>query len=236
MVDDPERAFPPTPLQLERARRQGHVPRSADLTAPLVMLGAVGGLWWLGPTMLRSMRGMLARSLALAGQADGAAAGAVIGPVLLAAGLCLGLAAVTALSQVVQFGPMFIPATARPDWRRVSMPGGLRRLGSGRSLVRAAMAVGKLLAAGLVLWRELPLLYGELSRWDGGAEQLTHLVGRAMVRVALWLGGALTVLGVLDWLYQRWQYRQDLRMTRRNWLDDQRQMNRRAARRGRQET
>jgi flagellar biosynthetic protein FlhB len=30
----------------------------------------------------------------------------------------------------------------------------------------------------------------------------------------------LLAIALVDWLYQRWQHREDLKMTRREWLDD----------------
>ena len=38
------------------------------------------------------------------------------------------------------------------------------------------------------------------------------------------IAGALLVLGILDYLYQRWQFRRDLMMTRAELLADMRQM------------
>ena len=46
--------------------------------------------------------------------------------------------------------------------------------------------------------------------------------GRLAGRMALWIALGLLALAGGDYAYQWWQHRRDLRMTRRDWLDDMR--------------
>jgi len=235
--DSTERTFPATPLQLERARQRGQVAVSADLAAPLALLAGAGAMLLAGPSMLAATREMVARCLGSAEQAGGVGAGAMLGPALLAGAACLGVAIVTALAGLAQTGWLWTAAGLGPRWDRVNPFDGLRRVASGPSWVRMGLGLAKLLAVGWVLWRQVAADLAQLTGYGGDLDGLVGLTGRCAVRLALWLAAVLGGLAVVDLLYQRWQFRQDLRMSRRDWLEDMRRMNRRpAARARRQET
>lgn len=232
MADDSDRIFPATPQQLERARREGQVAKSADLAGPLALLAGGAVLAWAGPAMIESLRAMVSRSLTAAGQVGGADGAAVSGagvlgvqgwqgPALFGLAVCAAAAAGTAIAHLVQVGWMWNAGLAGANWRRVSPLASLERLMSLRTLMTLAMTALKVLAVGLLLWRQLPAVMDQLAHARGAADWAAAAGGSA-VRLGLWLVGLLGVLAVLDWLYQRWQWRQDLRMTRQQWLDDMR--------------
>jgi flagellar biosynthesis protein FlhB len=109
----------------------------------------------------------------------------------------------------------------RPDLERISPRAGLRRLFSTRTFVRAVLAAAKIgVVAAVGYWTFRPALRrlagaGALDA-SGLAGRAGSLVGALAIRIAL----CLLALAVADFLYQRWQYRRDLRMTRREWLED----------------
>jgi len=226
------RPHPPTPLRLAEARRKGQVARSADLSSVLTVLGGVVLLGLAGGRMLGALTSMTASLLdvrpggGLALAETGEVLWSALGPVLGAVGLFLaGMIAVAALGGFIQVGPLAAAENVRPDFSRLSPSEGLRRLLSLRTCVRAGFALAKIaVVSGIgytAIRSDLPRIVraARLSARDLAGE-----AGSLAAALGLKIAGALLVLGILDYLYQRWQFRRDLMMTRAELLADMRQM------------
>ncbi|MFP3937725.1 MAG: EscU/YscU/HrcU family type III secretion system export apparatus switch protein [Phycisphaerae bacterium] len=229
-----ERTYMPTPLRLQEARREGRVARSGDVTAVAALLASLGALALLGRPLLEGMRQMVAACLDFSGAplADGAAsqaagdlAAALGGVVLPAAGVCTAAALAAVLANVAQTRGLVAPVRVSPQWQRLSPAGGLRRLFGARSLVRGLLSVAKLAAIVAVTWKTFAGSWPRMLAAAGGdGETIAAVAGNLVWRLGLRLAAALLVLAFADYLYQWWQHRQDLKMTRRDWLDDMRRM------------
>ena len=227
-----ERTEQPTPLRLAEARRRGIVPRSGDLSSAVVVLGALSVVVLLGPRLLGSLTRMTAALLD--GGAEAAAGPAAAGAMLwenltavLAVLAPLGFAVIVigVLANVFQVGLVAADEAVRPDFGRLSPAAGLRRIVSRRSVARMALTVAKVLAAGVVCALVVRELWPRIVA-AGGAEspRMPALAGELVYRLAVRLGIVLVALGAVDWLYQRWQHGEDLKMTRRELKDDLRRM------------
>jgi len=87
------------------------------------------------------------------------------------------------------------------------------------------MAVAKLAAVTALAWMLIGGWLVELA--DASRLSPAELAARAgglVVRLSLAVGVTLMVLAVLDLLFQRWQHRRDLMMTRREVMDDLKRM------------
>ncbi len=209
-----ERTEQPTALRLEEARRRGLVPRSGDLVSAATLLGGAGLLALLGGRLLEALVRMVREMLAW-GAGPLPLGGLTETLVLLA--LLLGGLAVSAVGiNLAQVGPLVAWERVVPDLARLSPSAGLGRLLSARMLMGGAMAVLKTAAVGVVACAVLLTCAGELASAGRLSPQgLLGLCGRVVTVVALAGGAALAVLAVLDLLFQRWQYRRELMMTRR---------------------
>ena len=222
-----QRTEAPTPLRLEEARRQGRVARSGDLVSAALLLGGLAVLAVAGGGLMESLKAFTASSLSAASiNADPLAPlgklGGLVGP--LAPVLIIPMIVAIA-ANFMQVGPLVSAAVVRPDLARVSPAAGLRRLMSLRPVVRLAMAMAKIaLVAGICVATIRPALGAIVSTALAGPSGLMTTFGSLAVPLGLRIAAALGVLAVADWLYQRWQHRQDLRITRRQWLDDLRRM------------
>ena len=134
-----ERTEQPTPLRLDEARRRGQVAYSRDLTSAVLVLGSALLLAILGPRLMDKAVAMMSALLQDGGAAGGVAASrgalwAAAWPLLTdLALLASGLVAVAVLVNVLQVGFMAEGERLTPDWGRISMTAGLRRLASSRS-------------------------------------------------------------------------------------------------------
>jgi flagellar biosynthetic protein FlhB len=232
LLDDniAERTEQPTPLRLAEARRRGQVARSGDLVSALTLTAVIGALAWSVPKAATALGEMTRSALAAEGeQATALSAAGVISPDLGRALLYLlpvVLAAVAApvLANLVQTGWVWSGEALAPKLERLSPGQGLRNIAGKRSGVRAAMALAKLAAVATIAWHALAGDWPSLLARTAGPEAIAAVVGRVLLSVAAQVTALLLALAIIDWLYQRWQHRQDLRITRRQLRDDMRQM------------
>lgn len=227
-----ERSEQPTQARREEARRQGQIPRSRDLAVAISLLAGFLGLycsgdWLLGRTC-EATRTLLQES---AGEATLTAEVVrdrfAVGCSLLVLAM-LPLAALSggavAVSVALQTGGAVRGSSIAPDPSRLSPRRGLLRIFSLRGLGRGLFTVLKfVVVGGLAIW----LLVGLAGIVSGACLPESGLsLDRSDTRMRvgfLWdetcllglkLSGALVVLGLLDYLHERWQHERDLRMTR----------------------
>ncbi|MBN1553232.1 MAG: EscU/YscU/HrcU family type III secretion system export apparatus switch protein [Phycisphaerae bacterium] len=221
-----------TPLRRDEARRSGFVPRGADVTHVIVLLTAGVMLALLGPTLLAGVRSMTAtlldgRAAPLANPAAlfRATRSALLGVLLPAGGIIGACVAAAVLAGLVQNKPMTTFEPIRPQWSRLSITAGFKRMVSLRGGVRMLLAVAKLAVLG---WLGAEVVRsgvkGFLNVAHCDANQFAGVLAGQMRSTLVPLMAALAGLAVLDWLFQRWQYRRDLRMTRQEWKEDLKRM------------
>lgn len=127
----------------------------------------------------------------------------------------LGLICVAGVAaSVLQIGFLFVPKKVAPDLSRLDPVGGLRRIFAGSNMVHLGFGVFKvvivLAVGGAVLYGERESLLGLSTMGPAAlARQMTHILLATMLKI----GAALLILAILDYVYQRWRYEQDLKMT-----------------------
>lgn len=229
---DQDRDQAPTPRHRQDARREGDVARSADLSGAMLLFGVLLALYALGPRMFESWRQVTLALFAPQILSQDAAqlpatlqelgwhlAGGLL-PLLMAV---LGIALLANLGQT---GFIFAPGklALRPD--TVNPFTGFGRIfGSGRTYFGLLMNLAKLAVVGVVAWlairSELPRI-ALLQTLEVG--QAAALGAWIVFTIGLKIAGALLLLGLADYGYQRWRHEQRLKMTRRQVKDEAKRM------------
>ncbi len=222
----------PTALRLTEARRAGKVPRSGELSSGVLVLGGVIALGVLGPSLLDALTRMTA--VLLKGGTDPLSDphqtltmlwGSLRGVLGVVASLCFVLLVLGVVGNVVQVGFLVAGERIHPNLGRISPVEGLRRIASARSLVRVVLGVVKVgVIAALVAW--FLRAHGErvIGLSHARSDDLGPLTGKLLYDFAIRAGGVLLVLGGVDYAYQRWQHRRDLRITARQLREDLRRL------------
>ncbi|MHB1871575.1 MAG: flagellar biosynthesis protein FlhB [Steroidobacteraceae bacterium] len=219
---DQERTEQPTGKRLEKARQEGRVPRSPDLSAAAVLLIAGTGLRMFGPGIGAALAGLMRSGLDLSAaqmfdpQLALATAGSELLHALIACAPLFGLTIVAALAAPLALGGWnFSFEALAPNFSRLDPIAGFARLFSLRGAVELGKAFAKfLLVAGtafLVLRNEAPRML------DLGKEPLTAALADAVGLVAdalLIMSGTLGLIAAVDVPWQLWQHHKELRMTR----------------------
>ncbi len=217
-----EKTEQPTDRRRTQARERGNVPRSVDLTAAGLMLGAAAVFYVLAIPLCRTLAELTAGSLRNAHPRSLTSADAVerirsllqlIAPNALAVLLAMMVAAF--VWNVVQVGFLVAPDVLAPEFGRLNPLAGLRRIFSMAAVVRLAVSLAKLaIVGGIAVWSiggMLPL-FAQLTAIEPRVT-LFYIEG-SLVKLAFQLSSALVFLALVDFLFQRWRFEQDLRMTK----------------------
>ncbi|NLZ06822.1 MAG: flagellar biosynthesis protein FlhB [Phycisphaerae bacterium] len=224
MADKPaaERTEQPTPRKLGKAREKGQVPQSQDLGSAVTLLVLFLSVALLGPGLLGWAKGQVEASVS--GQigpmadADTFAAylnanivdAVVVMLPILAAISVAGIAASIAIG-----GVTFSAEAVGFKWDAINPVSVIQRLGNVRSLVRLISSIAKLLIVGLIVWLYLRDKLETMAalRW-AWSSQLIGAIASMTFGLGIRVGIAIIILGLADALYQKWQYIQELKMTR----------------------
>ena len=227
-----DRTEPPTARRRSEARQRGQVGKSSDLSAAVVLLGALLLLHWTGQGILgrlvamtryclgengwdftnaRQMTPMLASMLR--------EMAAIVLPVML---VVLVLALVTSFMQV---GFLLTLKPITPSLDKLNPISGLKRMFGGRAFVQLLMGIAKMSLLTAVAWWTLKSRLHVFVQ----ASALEHLAVEAVAAevfytLGLRLAITLVVLAIIDFVYQRWKTEQELKMSKQEVRDELKNM------------
>lgn len=223
-----DRTEDPTPERLRKAREEGQVAQSRDLTAAIAALVGIGLLWSQSEELVRVTRQAATDcfraavspdlDLPLALTVAGGATFRMLIPTLVP---LVAIVAGAALTSFLQAGPMFASGAITPKLERLDPIGGLRQRFAS---TRAYVELGKnLLKYGV----GIPVFYIGFRDaipsmvWLATREPLVAAQWAApfLVHMTFNLLACFLSLALLDLLYQRWQLMKDLRMTKQEVKD-----------------
>ncbi|MGI5915984.1 MAG: flagellar biosynthesis protein FlhB [Anaerolineae bacterium] len=226
-----EKTEQPTPRRLAEARRKGQVAKSTEICTAA---GLVVAFWVLGPlmgNMVRQMTQMTRQSFA------GIATMEMTRPAFSALWMGwarhVGLAVLPffviimiagVVSNIGQTGLLLSFETLKPSFSRLNPFGALRRICSARGAFDLLKAVVKCAIIGGVAYdgiRKAIELF--LSGPQHDLYYALHVWGKLALDLALRTSATLMALAVADYLWQRREWLQGLRMTRQEVIDDMRQ-------------
>lgn len=228
-----EKTEQPTSRRMTEARGRGQVARSQDLSAAVDLIGgtiliiAFGGFAFvtLG-TVMREILGNQAPGDALDAAslkatslwAAGRAAWILI-PLLGAMFL------IAYIGQVMQVGLLLTSHPLQPKLERLSPLAGAKKLVNLRNLVKTLVNIHKLI---LIIAISAVVIYRHLSAMSAlpmlGLMPGMYKLGMIALEMAAWILVVLLIIGIVDFLYQKWQHTRDLRMTKQEVKDERRSM------------
>ncbi len=230
MADTGEKTEPATPRRRGEARARGHVPRSADLSAAVMLLtGFVALELWggrIGEGLLQVMRrGLESPAPWDVGSVPVFAEAVVTDMLKRLLPFLLILLAVAMAIMFAQIGPLLTFQPITPSFGKINPISGFQRLFSAASWVTAATGLAKLAVLGIVVYVALA----------GSAASIAHafliehgplfmLGSRLTIRLGVAVSAAFLVLALLDYGWQRYRYDRNLRMTKEEVKDELRSM------------
>jgi len=227
-----ERTEKATPKKKEEARKKGQVAISREISSAMVLLASIGFFYFAGSWMFWNLAEVITRvfenlgtlqfntindarvfSLEIMGKLL-----AILIPFLLPVTI-LGLAA-----NILQVGFKMSTEAIAPKLSKINPISGMKRFVSIKALVELSKSIMKLLFIGTIAYllvksdmAAFPLLIHQ----DVG--QMLVFIAQVSLKISFFVCLALVVLAVLDFVYQRWQHEKDLKMTKQEVKDEQKQ-------------
>jgi len=223
-AEDEGRTFEPTEATYRRAREEGRVAKSQELTAAIGLLLPAILIIFLAPWILRNcvemLRFFFTRVNELDPLSDRLTAVVFYNYYLRIILPIFAVAVIAALfSNIVQVGFLFATKPLEPDFSKVLPKFGryFSKIFSVEGLFNFVKSLFKMIVIGSVAYINISSEYHRLVNlqtvdpWDG-ITLIASLAGRLLIITAL----LLLVLSVPDIFFQRWQFKQSLKMTRQS--------------------
>ncbi|MFZ5806711.1 MAG: EscU/YscU/HrcU family type III secretion system export apparatus switch protein [Verrucomicrobiota bacterium] len=226
-----EKELPATAKRRMKLRQQGQVPKSQDISNTVMIAAALFGLLVMGGYWGNGMANIMAACFREIEKAQTLNNPATIISILLNPGLMLSLGIFfgvvmlcALLSQMFQVGILFTMQPLQINFGRLNPVGGLKKLFSLPKLVQTLISFIKLLVILFFMYSGVKVLLADpvFIRMVNVQE-----IGNYMVRVAWEIGWRvlLTLIGIslVDYLYQKWQYERNNRMSKVEYKEEHKQ-------------
>ena len=225
---DQEKTEPATPKRREDARKEGNVGTSRDTSSAFLLLAAGGMLYFYGPLMFSKLKSSLVFMLE-----NLASSPPVYGSVYIMLQTVMYIVITTLVpffiimiivgiaANLIQVGFLMSPEILKPKLKKLNPIKGIKKIFSLRGLVELVKSLLKLAIIGvvayLVIKREIDKIPGLLFM-DITASYV--YLAKIAIKVFLFGATAFIAIAVADYIYQKWHYEKQLRMTKQEVKDE----------------
>jgi flagellar biosynthetic protein FlhB len=232
--DDENKSEDPSEYKKRKAREEGRVAKSQDLSAAIGLILTTGTLAVFAPYMLVNLREMLQWFLSVSIELDISRDAAPIVAVFFRYFLRIMLPVVLVaffaalFSNLLQVGFLFTTKPIKPDMKKIIPKFGQffkRMLFSAEGLFNLAKSIGKVLVIGVVVFlninSEIPKLIRLFSSpmWNS-FNYITSLAMRIILQAAI----LMLAIAVPDYLFQKRQFKKQLMMTKQEVKEEHKMM------------
>jgi len=227
-----EKSEQPTGKRIQEARDKGQVARSQEIPAVAILLTGTLILYLFFPRMYSNFLDLTSEIISKSWSIE--ITGESIYPLwvyILKRGFFILLPLLSAVfivslvSNVLQHGLIFSTRILEFDLSRLNPVSGMQRFISPRSLVELVKGVFKISVVGYAAYL---LMKREFSNFptliDTDVNYIFSYTGRLVLKLIAWTGPVLVILAVIDFIFQKWQYKKSLMMTKQEVKEEARQM------------
>ena len=214
------------------ARRKGQVAQSREVSSVMILMTSLGIFYFAGSWMfwnISELIGGIYQNLGILSLKDVSDARAFSLEILylyltVLLPFLLPLAIVGFIANVMQVGFQISTEAMALKLSKLNPISGMKRLASLKSLVELCKSIIKVLFIGSIAYlliksdmQEFPsLIHQEVG-------QILVFIAGVSLKICFFVCLAMIVLALLDYIYQRWQYEQDLKMTKQEVKDERKQ-------------
>lgn len=217
-----------TPKKRQESRNKGEVAKSMELPGALIMLGAFAFLAMYGAVMGDGIARMFKAGFTeyLLWEVTDTSVIAMFSQ-LLRQGLLLllpvlGIGVLMALlASYAQIGFLFTLDPLKMKFEKMNPIQGAKRIFSMRSVVEFLKSMLKVFIIGLISFL---LIWGErstiLTLSSVPLEAMFQYMASLTLRLGLFAGGALFILALFDYAYQKWEFEKNIKMSKQDIKDE----------------
>ncbi|MEJ2284419.1 MAG: flagellar biosynthesis protein FlhB [Desulfobacterales bacterium] len=221
-----------TPKRREEARKKGQVAQSKEISSAMILMVSLGFFYFAGAWLFWNLSDLItgyyqnintyrlydingARSFAIDIMYHLLA---VLIPFL------LPLAIAGLVANVLQVGFQMNKEAIEPKLSKLNPISGMKRFVSLKSMVELSKSILKILFIGSIAYL---LVQNDMASFPNLIHQevgeILIFISKVSLKIAFYVCLALIVLATLDFIYQRWQHEEDLKMTKQEVKDEQKQ-------------
>lgn len=221
-----------TPKKRQDTRKKGQVAKSQDVNTAIVLLAVFAVLSFTGSYMLKGFVSLMNHSLQdllVINVTDESIKGIfldvlvdmalLLSPVL-AAAIIGGL-----ISNYMQVGIMFSTEAIQFKLDKINPLSGFKRIFSIRSIVELLKSILKISIIGIITFA---ILWSKFSELLVLSQKSTYAIlitlAKLTIQMGLYASGALLFLSLLDFMYQRYDYEKNIRMSKQDIKDEYKNM------------
>ncbi len=218
----------PSERKLEKAREQGQVPKSREVNNFFMLMGIIVALAFTLPAMLADLMNIMGGVLTHAAtQADGGIgrsgfAEKVVYEMVVSTLPSMGLLLLFAIAGgFVQTGPLVAYEAIKPKLSRISLLKGFGRLFGLKSVVEFLKSLAKMVIIGVisaVVFYSYKVQMAQTTDYSiMGSVILTQEI---LIQILLGVLAIAAILAMMDYLYQRFEFMKEQRMSRQELKDE----------------
>ena len=235
MSDDmQDKSEEPTDKKLEDAKKKGQVAKSADLVTAGVVLGALILLAIFSVYLLSSLATITTGVFNNLNEPIGEPAlviqlfnsGLVVIIEMLGPYFFL-LCCIALLVNVGQFGFILSGEPIKPKWNKANPfnPSNYKKFFNSQALVKLIMGLSKLAVVGFSTYLVLDWQMAKTSQYiEESAGSILYFIFLNAFIIGIITGIILLILGVIDFIYQTWKFKQDQKMSKQDIKEERKQM------------
>lgn len=228
---DQEKTERATPKKREKARKKGQVAKSREVASVAVLLACLACFWFGSYAIVERMMALTRWSLTQSGQFNvdynniqSLSSGIVYKIFAMLLPLFLSAFFMALLANYVQIGFVLSSESVQPKFSKIDPIKGFQKLFSIRGLVELAKNIFKISLIGFVVYITIK---GEIENFiplmDQSVWGILICIGGVAFKIILRVCLALIILAVFDYIYQKWEFEKNLKMSKQEVKDESKQ-------------
>lgn len=222
----------PTDKKKEEARKKGQAAKSKEFVSAVTLIGIVIIMVSLGDFGLKTTETFLSRSLTNANKTfigEGDIINLLIYSVTefmkVTLPMFLGIMALGVLANIVQTGFMKSMDPLKPKLNRLNPAQGFKRMFSGKAFMEMLKSVANITLVGYIAYSFIQgQLFRILKLSDMGITSLLQVPRDIVQSEIMQVAMIVSIIGIIDLIYQKRQFKKELRMTKQEVKEEYKQM------------
>jgi len=226
--DSSEKTEEPTSRHLNKAREDGQIARSTDLTVAAVTLSAMALIYFAGETWMRAISLQFAsgfrfdrKLIETPSLLPGIFAEFMLSIFLIIIPILLLTFFMAILASGATGGYMFSMKAVRPKLSKISPINGFKRMFGMNSIVELCKSIVKFSLVAIVLYILFNRHFNELVQLGNmGINPGLAFSGTLLTQSGVWLAASLALIAFIDVPYQKYAFMKKMRMTKQEIRDE----------------
>lgn len=229
--DGQEKTEKPTSKRKKKARDEGGVAKSQDLNSAVVLYSGFIGLIFTGGWILNRMLSLMRQVylhldefLLDLSTIQNHMTNVLLWLITTLSPLMIILMVTALAINLLQVGFLWTTKPMQPKLSKLNPTKGFKNVFSQKSLVKLFQNIFKLFFIGFIAYTVVKLRWPQfIPLMDASVGQIFLFLVRTVMEVGLWTLSALLLLGIIDYIYQKFKTTEDMKMTKQE-VKDERKM------------